>query len=176
MSTNMKVLMQKGTCTEHVLTVNVPGNRWEHILSLAQMAITGAMQSRNINVDGHLRNLNKVSNVLKKCDLIRKSSRLRENENRSSEVQAHSSLLVSGTVMFPESDSLVVYGPASFFIENTKLQTNIPDVHIASTSSDNYKITCMLQSHMMIVLLLFLQKQNLALTVYLFGLVLSLPD
>jgi hypothetical protein len=140
MATNIKVLMQYGTSTEHVFTVNVPGSQREHILSLAQMAITHAMNSRNIDVQGHASHLNDALTKLKTCNRTRNGSQM-----RSGEVQAHKSLLVTGTVMIPESDSFVVYGPASFLIENTKFQTNIPAVHIASRVPDNYKVTCLLQ-------------------------------
>ena len=47
-----------------------------------------------------------------------------------------------------------------------------PSDFVIALSSEGYKAPM----SMMIVLLLFLQKQNLALAVYLFGSVLTLPD
>ena len=136
MTKYMKIVMQYGSSTTHVLTVELPANRNQHIISLAHMGLAAVMQSRNINVNGHAENLKKVSDVLKQSEFMQRQS-------RPAEVEAHSSLFVCGSAICPASDSHVVYGRAFLSVENIKLETSIPAVHIAC--GNDVSVTCILQ-------------------------------
>jgi hypothetical protein len=136
MTKYMKIVMQYGSSTTHVLTVELPANRNQHIISLAHMGLAAVMQSRNINVNGHAENFKKVSDVLKESEFM-------QGHSRPAEVQAHSSLFVCGSAICPASDSHVVYGRAFLSVENIKLETSIPAVHIAC--GNDVSVTCILQ-------------------------------
>jgi hypothetical protein len=150
MPSYIKMLMQYGTSTAHVLTVELRENRNQHIISLARTALKGAIQSRNIDVNGYTDILNKVLYVLeqssKHLKSLTESKRLLQQQSTTTQVQAHSSLFVSGGVICPEFDSKVVYGRALLSLENIIVDTSIPAIHISTLlHGNNVSVTCIRQ-------------------------------
>ena len=156
MPVHMKTLVQYGSSTAHVLTVELPGSamatRKQNILNLAGMALTASLQSGNINVNGYAETLRHVSRLLQDCSRLQgkhmnnvhKGEHKRESPQADvCSVRAHSSLAVRGVsaALSPAfltsakhgMNAQVVYGNALLLVENKKLETKIPALHVSTT-------------------------------------------
>ncbi len=149
MPVHMKTLVQYGSSTAHVLTVELPGSamatRKQNILNLAGMALTASLQSGNINVNGYAETLRHVSRLLKDCSRLqgKHMNNVHKSESTQADVRAHSSLAVRGVsaALSPAfltsakhgMNAQVVYGNALLLVENKKLETKIPALHVSTT-------------------------------------------